>query len=178
MPSTVSGILQDVIDAFTGVINQAYEAAKNVGGRLWQGFKDGIGMSSPSYIERAMWQITGTLDTETKKLRKHTMKVQKMSKDLAKTQLNVGYSTPQTAAKYRALATDHAANQRRARTLLAASSERRARRAGPTRRSPSGGGEVPFRITNWKQGRGYMYDIAQDAMDDNDEYDDSLGRMG
>jgi len=64
MVDTVRGLPGQIWDILTGVaenlINfgpRLWEAAKKAAGRLWEGFKEGLGIHSPSYIERAMTHI-------------------------------------------------------------------------------------------------------------------------
>lgn len=64
MVDTVRGLPGQIWDILTGVaeslINfgpRLWEAAKKAAGRLWEGFKEGLGIHSPSYIERAMTNI-------------------------------------------------------------------------------------------------------------------------
>lgn len=67
MVDTVRGLPGQIWDILTGVaeslINfgpRLWEAAKKAAGRLWEGFKEGLGIHSPSYIERAMTNILWT----------------------------------------------------------------------------------------------------------------------
>lgn len=89
LPEKIGEILSDAIAKITGRIGEAVTAAKEFGSGLWEGFKDGMGINSPSYIERAMANVTGTLDSETKKLRKQTLGVKKISEDFARTRFGV-----------------------------------------------------------------------------------------
>lgn len=57
LPGTVMGIIGRVIDAFKGMVSKAFNAAKDFAGGLWNGFKDGLGINSPSFIEKQMFQI-------------------------------------------------------------------------------------------------------------------------
>lgn len=118
LPGLVSGLLQRVIDAFLAVIKAGYNAAKEFGSKLWGGFKDGLGIGSPSHLERAMWQITKVIGEETEKIRKQTMRVQKLSKDMAKTTFTTGgWHIPDApgANQFVNAATLHAANRNRSR---------------------------------------------------------------
>lgn len=119
LPETMSGIVDKMIQTVKDAATAAYNAVKDFAGGMWDGFKDGLGIHSPSHMERAMWQITGVLDTETKKLAKKTMQVQKLSKKMAETSFSVGensFATPDRRG-YADLASMHARNQNRARTL-------------------------------------------------------------
>lgn len=176
LPAAVGNILDRVIGAFRGVIQAGYNAVKDFAGGLWKGFKDGIGMHSPSHIERAMWQITGVMETETKKMAKHTMKVQKMSRQLADTQFGVGeLKTPTGNRAVVKLASMHASNLRASRTLAGASGKRRAMRAGG--QGASGDKRYEMKITNWHEGRGHMREIAQDTVDDQNSFETTVNGM-
>lgn len=180
LPSLMGHVIENMISAFTGAIHRAYEAAKDVASNLWEGFKDGIGMHSPSHIERAMWQITGTIDDETKKMARQVRGIQKMSDRLAQTQLTVGSTkvAPSSALhKYARLASMQSRNNQRAGTLLDAVGNDRANRravANAVRRQD----RFEFVISNWHDGQGHFRRIAQDTIDDNAYYDDTLERMG
>jgi TP901 family phage tail tape measure protein len=179
LPSAMGDILGDLIQAIRDKITDAFNSVRDFARGLWDGFRDGLNMKSPSIIERAMWQITGTMEREVKRLKRQTLDVQGTARKLARTQFSIGQTTPRTTDKYAALARTHQANRDRARTLLAASQTRRARVNAGTRRAAGAPRErIPMEITNWRQGRGYMYDIAQDAVDDNESYNDSLDGMG
>lgn len=85
LPGTVSGILGNCIDAIKGVITDAINTAKSFGEGLWNGFKKGLGINSPSYIEKAMWAITKVTDTETKRLGTHVKQMQNLAGSIANT---------------------------------------------------------------------------------------------
>ena len=57
LPGLVWGILNDVIQQFKNMVSNAYNAAKDFAGGLWDGFKEGLGINSPSFIEEAMFDI-------------------------------------------------------------------------------------------------------------------------
>jgi TP901 family phage tail tape measure protein len=76
LPGLVTGIFNKVIGAIRGMITQAFNAVKSFAAGLWNGFKDGLGIHSPSYIEHAMWAITGVIDDETRHMRKQVRIVQ------------------------------------------------------------------------------------------------------
>lgn len=68
LPERCTAIIGDVIDVFNDMVAKALNAAKDFAKGLWDGFKEGLGIHSPSYIERAMWAITDVTDAETKRL--------------------------------------------------------------------------------------------------------------
>lgn len=57
LPSLVWDILQRVIGAFLSLVKNAFNAAKDFASGLWNGFKDGLGINSPSLIEKSMFAI-------------------------------------------------------------------------------------------------------------------------
>lgn len=69
IPGSVMGAINNAIAAFQRMVNSAFNAAKEFAGGLWDGFKDGLGIHSPSYIERAMWSITDVTAKETQRLK-------------------------------------------------------------------------------------------------------------
>lgn len=85
IPGAVSGAISNTISAFRQMISSAYASAKDFGKGLWDGFKKGIGINSPSYIEKAMWQITAVTDTETKKLGNQVRVMQGLAGKIAQT---------------------------------------------------------------------------------------------
>lgn len=76
LPGLVSGIFNNVISAFKSVVSSAFNAAKSFASGLWEGFKDGLGIHSPSYIEHAMWAITDVIDEETKSMKRQVRTLQ------------------------------------------------------------------------------------------------------
>jgi TP901 family phage tail tape measure protein len=98
IPGAVSGALSNAINAFLGVISSAYNAAKSFGKGLWDGFKKGIGINSPSYIEKAMWAITDVTQTETRRLGGHVRLMQQLAGKINQT-------NPAKAAAYHNTAT-------------------------------------------------------------------------
>lgn len=178
LPGLVADIGQKIIDAFKDKITDAKNAVQDFAKGMWDGFKAGLGINSPSFIEEAAWQITGVLDKETKKLAGQTLKIQSLGRKITGTPISVGDPNAVRAAEsYASLASMQARNQNRARTLAANSGTA----SGTARSSAIAAGdasEVPFRITNWRDGTGYMRDIAQDVVEDDRDYDDTLSRMG
>jgi TP901 family phage tail tape measure protein len=68
IPGAVWDAVNSAISAFENMISSAWNAAKQFASGLWDGFKKGLGINSPSLIEKQMWQITDVTQTETKKL--------------------------------------------------------------------------------------------------------------
>lgn len=83
LPGEIGRILQNCIDAFLDVVGSAWDAAKDFAGGLWEGFKSGLGIASPSYIEHAMWAITGVAQEETQRLRGQVRGIQTLGRNLA-----------------------------------------------------------------------------------------------
>lgn len=82
LPGAVDGILDNVISAIKGAIRGAFNAVKDFARGLWDGFKDGLGIHSPSFIERAMWQITDVVSTEADSLKRQVPHIQKLGAEL------------------------------------------------------------------------------------------------
>lgn len=85
IPGAVSGAINSAINAFESMVGDALKAAESFAKGLWDGFKKGLGINSPSLIEKQMWQITKVTGEETAKLGKHVQTMQKMAGEIAKT---------------------------------------------------------------------------------------------
>lgn len=85
IPGAVTGAIGNAISAFKNMVGQALQAAESFAKGLWDGFKKGLGIHSPSYIERAMWQITDVTQAESTKLGKHVQTMQQMAGEIAET---------------------------------------------------------------------------------------------
>lgn len=85
LPSLVGGVISSIVSAFTNAAANAAAAVRDFAGGVVQGFKDGLGIGSPSYLERAMWAIRDNVVKTTKDLAKTTLGVQKMSKQMGGT---------------------------------------------------------------------------------------------
>lgn len=59
LPDLIWTALTGAIDTVRNLVGSAFDAAKSFGSGLWNGFKDGMGISSPSYIERALFAVEG-----------------------------------------------------------------------------------------------------------------------
>lgn len=95
IPGIISDIAGKAISAFKTMVKGAFGAAKDFAGGLWNGFKDGLGIHSPSYIEHAMWAITGVLDDETHLMKKQVGIIQGLGNgiDAPTITAGVGYDT-------------------------------------------------------------------------------------
>lgn len=78
LPGAVWGAVNNAISAFKSMVSSAFSAAKDFAKGLWDGFKSGLGINSPSLIEKQMWQITAVTETETKRLGTHVRLMQNM----------------------------------------------------------------------------------------------------
>jgi len=82
LPGLIGRVFQRAVDALAGFAGRAFDKARNIGSSLWNGFKAGMGISSPSYIERAMFQVSKTMDAETKATAKAVRQIQGLGKRL------------------------------------------------------------------------------------------------
>jgi hypothetical protein len=71
IPGLVFGIMNRAVGAIRDMIGAAFKAAASFASGLWNGFKKGLGISSPSFIERAMTQIVDHAGKKTEELKKH-----------------------------------------------------------------------------------------------------------
>jgi hypothetical protein len=62
-----------------GLAGAAFSKAKSIGSSLWNGFKDGMGISSPSFIEKAMFAVHDTMVDEIGFLGQMVRKAQQVS---------------------------------------------------------------------------------------------------
>lgn len=82
LPSKCWDIIGRVIQAFKDMVSSAFNAAKDFAGGLWDGFRDGLGIHSPSYIEEAMWAITRVTAQETGRLNNQVKGMQNLAHNL------------------------------------------------------------------------------------------------
>ena len=76
IPGVVSSAVGNAIQAFKDMVGRAFSAARDFASGLWDGFKQGLGINSPSFIEKQMVQITRVVGEETSQLRGQVRKVQ------------------------------------------------------------------------------------------------------
>ena len=57
LPGRISGIFNQVLNIISGWGKQLFDRAVSVAGNFWNGFKKGLGIKSPSYIEKAFMNI-------------------------------------------------------------------------------------------------------------------------
>lgn len=84
LPDLVGGIFDRVLGAFHDMVSRAFDAARDFAGGLWDGFKKGLGINSPSFIEKQMVQITKVVHEETNQLRGQVKAVQTLGNRLTK----------------------------------------------------------------------------------------------
>jgi len=90
LPKIMGDILNNVINAIKGAIGGAIKAVTQFAAGLWNGFKAGLGIHSPSYIEKAMWQITGVIADETENMRKQVKVIQGLGNGITEVGNNIG----------------------------------------------------------------------------------------
>jgi len=90
LPGTVRGIFDRVVQAIKDKISSAFNAVHDFASGLWEGFKDGLGIASPSYIEHAMWAITDVLDTETDRMAGMVRRIQGLGNNISEVGNHLG----------------------------------------------------------------------------------------
>jgi TP901 family phage tail tape measure protein len=103
LPGACWDAVNSAISVFNQMISAAFNAAKNFAKGLWDGFKKGLGINSPSLIEKQMVQISKVADAETRRLASHVKTMQQLSGRIARanparaaSDLNVGVITSLT----------------------------------------------------------------------------------
>jgi TP901 family phage tail tape measure protein len=85
LPSVVWDIVTNVGKVFLDMMRWAWDAAKGFAKGLWEGFKDGLGIHSPSHIERAMWAITKVTGEESARLGEQVRTMQALAGEINET---------------------------------------------------------------------------------------------
>lgn len=164
LPSLVFGVLGRAISAFNSMVSAAFSAARNFAGGLWEGFKSGLGISSPSFIERAAVQMTKTVAEETQRLKKQTRDIQRLGRGLAATQLgggmNASVATMSATRRVGNRASDGQVTKFNGREM------NKLQQAAQANKMKLIEGKLELR-----DGRAYISGIAQDVYDDNDQFD-------
>lgn len=83
IPGVISSAVSNAIQAFKNMITGAFNAAKDFASGLWNGFKKGLGINSPSLIEKQMVQITAVTEVETNRLKGQVRMLKDTSKKIA-----------------------------------------------------------------------------------------------
>lgn len=68
LPKTIKDACLNAINGIGDLGSQAYSKLKSFGSSMWSGFKSGLGISSPSYIEEAMFDIEDETANMSKKM--------------------------------------------------------------------------------------------------------------
>lgn len=83
LPGQMGDILGRLISIIKDKIKDAFNAVKDFASGLWNGFKKGLGINSPSYIEEAMFSMTKNVSGEITTLAKQVGKIQKLGNSIA-----------------------------------------------------------------------------------------------
>jgi TP901 family phage tail tape measure protein len=109
LPKLVTGIWNNVVQALKDAVTAGFKAAASFGAGIWDGFKKGMGINSPSYIEKALYQMNRVAGEETTHLSRHLTVLQGVGNNISKVGDNMGFSTKNTDASLSALYTQVAA---------------------------------------------------------------------
>lgn len=82
LPGLVAKVFQDILSNIGSFVSDLWSKAKEAGSSLWEGFKDGLGINSPSYLEKAVFQINKTFGIEVPKMKKQVQKIQTFTDDV------------------------------------------------------------------------------------------------
>jgi len=98
LPGAVWDIFNNGIDMVRNMVNTAWNAARDFGEGLWEGFKDGIGIGSPSHIERALMAVQDQAWATEGNLARSLRSMNGLSATIPVNTGAVGMSTPKAAA--------------------------------------------------------------------------------
>lgn len=82
LPGLVTGLMSRAVAAISSMASAAFARAKAVASSLWNGFKAGLGISSPSFIERAADDIVNNLKGNLKALRQQVIRYNRVGNTL------------------------------------------------------------------------------------------------
>lgn len=82
IPGLAWDALKNTIQAFKDMVSAAWDAAKDFAQGLWDGFKKGLGINSPSYIEEAMFAIRDTMNAETANVKRQVRTLQSLGRGI------------------------------------------------------------------------------------------------
>lgn len=82
LPGKVTEWFQKAIDAIGKLVRKAWNGAKEFAKGLWNGFKSGLGIHSPSFIERALFDIEDQAKATTKNLSDSISELNSNAKEL------------------------------------------------------------------------------------------------
>jgi len=97
LPGKVLEILQQVINTISSKVNDFWSAARTAASNLWEGFKAGLGIHSPSYIERALTSIMEVSQATVMQLSADFRRLSSLSAE-PQVKMAVAYSFPAPAA--------------------------------------------------------------------------------
>lgn len=104
LPGEIKKILDNMIEEIKKAAERAFKALKDLSGRMWEGFKKGLDMHSPSNIERAMFQIVDSVDASISELKDQVDTLQNVGGSLG--DIDVGGSNVPLAPDLAATGTD------------------------------------------------------------------------
>jgi hypothetical protein len=82
IPDFLGNILNQVIEKLGNLKDNVFSAAKEFAGGMWDGFKSGLGINSPSYIEEALFAIDDQVQSSTGNLATQIRKMQGLSRSM------------------------------------------------------------------------------------------------
>ena len=80
LPEAVGDILSNAISAIKSKIGEAFNAVKGFAKSMWDGFKKGLGINSPSFIEKQMFQINDVMASSVKGIGKDVGSLQRLAR--------------------------------------------------------------------------------------------------
>lgn len=83
LPGLAWEAIKNTIQAFKDMVQAAWNAAKDFAEGLWDGFKKGLGINSPSLIEKQMFQIREVMETETASIKRNVRTLQGLGRGVA-----------------------------------------------------------------------------------------------
>jgi len=82
LPSLLRDLVKRGLDALSNLAKAAYRRARRFASELWEGFKAGLGISSPSFIEKALTQITKAMDYQSSRMASQVRDLQNLSRSI------------------------------------------------------------------------------------------------
>ena len=82
LPGLVADVFRNILSTIGNFAGSLWDKAKSVGSSLWEGFKSGLGINSPSFLEKAVFQINKTFGIEIPKMKKQVQKIQTFTDDV------------------------------------------------------------------------------------------------
>lgn len=78
LPSKVVGIMNNVISSISGFGSKLYSKAKSMASDFWSGFKKGLGINSPSYVDLAFMQMAVSANQALRDLNRTVPQMQRL----------------------------------------------------------------------------------------------------